>query len=184
MKNTRIINCLFVSTLLSPLAIADGHTSLEQRVEALESKTAGNSELWYDTLTFSGLIEVEASYSDPDEGDSTSDLVVATAELGVEATLTENLSAALVLLHEEDDTDLEVDVATLSYAHSDNGFSFTLGQDYLPFGAYSTALINDPLTLEMGETRETALVTHYEKGQFTGTFYLFNGDQDEDDRNR
>ena len=166
------------------MAIADGHMNLEQRVAALESRTVAGNEAWYDNLNFSGLIEVQASYTDPDSGNSSSDLIVATAQLGVEADLTENLSAAIVLLYEEDDTDLEVDVTTVSYVHGDSGFSFTLGQDYLPFGAYSTAFINDPLTLELGETRETALVANYEGGQFAGAFYLFNGDQDEDDRDQ
>jgi len=177
------LNCLtltLASALLSPHALGDNHQILEQRVAALETKTENKGGARYDALTFSGVIEVEASYTDPDSGDSESDLVVATAELVAEAELSENLSAALILLYEEDDTDLEVDVATISYKHSTNGFSFVLGQDYVPFGSYSTILVNDPLTLDIGEARETAFIANYESGQFNGAFYLFNGDQDED----
>ena len=184
MRNTLITRCLcIISVLLSPLVIANDK-SLEQRIAALESKTTGKGELWYDNLNFNGLVEVEAGYSSPDAGDSSSDLVVATVALGAEAALTENLSIAVALLYEEDDTDLEVDIATISYTHISNGFSLALGQDYLPFGAYSTALVNDPLTLELGETRETAFVASYESGYFASSLYLFNGDQDKDDRDR
>ena len=175
---------VIVAAIINPLANADDYTKLEQRITELESKIASTNESWYDTLSFSGLIEIQADYTNPDSGDSSSDLVVATAALGIEAILTENLSMTLALLYEEDDTDLEVDVATLSYINSNNGLSFTLGQDYLPFGNYSTTLINDPLTLELGEARETTLVANYENGQFTGAFYVFNGDQDEDDRDQ
>ena len=185
MKNHSMVRYLvIVATIINPLANADDHTNLEQRIAELESKIALANESWYDALSFSGLIELQAAYTDPDSGDSSSDIIVATAALGIDAILTENLSIALVLLHEEDDTDLEVDVATFSYIHSTNGFSFILGQDYLPFGSYSTTLINDPLTLELGETRETTLVANYENGQFAGAFYVFNGDQDEDDRDQ
>jgi len=96
--------------------------------------------------------------------------------------LTENLSAALVLIYEEDD--FEVDIATISYVHSTNGFSLALGQEYVPFGAYSTALVNDPLTEGIGEAREAAFIANYENGYFVGAFYVFNGDQDEDGRDQ
>jgi hypothetical protein len=170
-----------VAALLSPHAFGGDHQNLEQRVAALEEKSKNKSDAWYDALTFSGVIEVEASYTDPDSGDSESDLVVATTELGAEAELSERISAALVLLYEEDEGGVDVDIATINYDFN-SGFSFVLGQEYLPFGAYGTALVSDPIALEFGETRETTLITHYEQGGFNGAFYIFNGDNDEKDK--
>ena len=163
---------------LAPQAFAN--PSLEQRVAALEEKAQikNQGEAWYDRIALSGLIEVEASYSDPDSGSSESDIVIATAELGAEAAITEDLSANLVLLYEEGEGGIDVDIATLNYQLGE-GFSFVLGQDYLPFGAYSTALVSDTLALQLGETNETALVAHYEQGGLSGAFYLFNGDNEE-----
>lgn len=175
MKHQTII-LIAAATALSSPAFADNNQSLEERVSALESG-------WFQNITVGGLIEIEASYTDPDTGDASSDVVVATAELGFEGQITDELSAAVVLLHEEDDTPIEVDVATINYDLG-NGISFTAGQDYLPFGAFETALVNDPLTLEIGETRETALAINAEQGLFSGALYIFNGDQDEDGKDR
>ena len=167
------------ATLLPAHILAD---NLEQRVAALEKKTEKHNKVWYDTLSFSGLIELEASYSDPDSDDSQSDIVIATTELGVEARLAEDLSASMVLLYEEDEGNIDVDIATVNYTLG-NGFSFVLGQKYVPFGAYNTNL-SDTLGLEIGETRETTFITHYDKGSFHGAFYFFNGDNDEKGKQR
>lgn len=169
--------------LLSSHTFADNHQSLEKRVAALESSLLQSGQMWSDSLTFSGLIEVDASYVDPDSGDSTSDLVVSTVDLGVNASLTENLSVAM-LFEYGDNSNFQVDIATLAYTYDNSGLSFSLGQDYVPFGGYSTVLISDPLTLAIGETRETALIVNYEVGQFSSAFYVFNGDQDEDGRDQ
>jgi hypothetical protein len=173
------------ATLLSSYVMSADHQGLEKRVAALEAKAEekGEEATWYDRLRFSGLIEIEASYTDPDSDDSESDLVVATAELGVEAELNENLSAALVLLYEEDEDGVDVDIATINY-ELDNGLSFTLGQDYVPFGSFGTALVSDTLALELGETRETALIVGYEQGGFSSAFYIFNGDNDEKEKQK
>ncbi len=185
MKKTLLAKALILASVGgSPFALADQAQeiqSLKDRLEKLEAKkesTEGSS--WADRVTISGLIEVEASYEDPDSGSSSSDLVVATAELGIEAAVTEEISTNVVLLHEEDDTDLEVDVATISYQAGESVFSFVVGQEYVPFGVYETALVNDTLALEIGETRETAFIVNYEAGLFAGSLYVFNGDQDED----
>lgn len=174
--NQKTVMFFVLTATLSPLTSADNHQSLEARVAALESS-------WFQNLICSGLIEVEASYSDPDAGNTTSDVVVATAELAFEGQITEALSATITLLHEEDDTPLEVDIATLTYDMT-NAITLNAGQDYLPFGAFETALVNDPLTLALGETRETALALSAEQGLFSGTVYVFNGDQDEDNRDQ
>jgi hypothetical protein len=108
-------------------------------------------------------------------------LVVATAELGFEAAVTDEISTLVTLWYEEDDTDLEVDVASALYVRDGNNFSFPLGQDYLTFGAYETALANDPLALDIGESRETTFIVNYESGSVSGTSSVFNGDQDKND---
>ena len=60
------------ATLLSSYVMSSDNQSLEKRVAALEAKAEekGDEATWYDRLRFSGLIEVEASYTDPDSDDS------------------------------------------------------------------------------------------------------------------
>lgn len=155
---------------------------LERPVTGLESQLDKRERQWFDAITFGALVEIEASYSDPENDVSSSDLAVATAEVGLQAELSNELSTTVLFLYEEDDTALEVDVAVLSYAPTDTPFTFVVGQDYLPFGAFSTELVNDPLTLEIGESRETALAASITQGLMTGTLYVFNGEQDENGR--
>jgi hypothetical protein len=165
---------LSTAAVINPFALASDHSSLEERVAALESR-------WFQSITVDALLEIEAIYTDLGIDDSSTDLVVATAELGFEGEVNDELSASVVLLHEEDDTPLEVDVAVLTY-QAEGAWSVTIGQNYLPFGAYETTLVNDPLTLELGETRETAAAVTFSSGSFAGTFFLFNGEQDENGR--
>jgi hypothetical protein len=131
-------------------------------------------------LSFYGLVEVEASYSDEDDSGSSSDLVVATVEVGVEVPLTEQITANVSALYEEDETDLEIDVATISINDLANtDVTLTLGQDYLPFGAFQTNMINDTLVLEAAEMRETAAIASWQQAGVSLTAYCFNGDIDE-----
>lgn len=124
----------------------------------------------------SGIVEIEAGQSTDYADNSTSDIVLATFELGIDAQIDEELSASVVLLHEEDDTDFEVDAATLTYAPKNSNWSVTAGQTYLPFGRFESHMISDPLTLEMAEIRETAMQLDINAGAMMTSVYLFNGD--------
>ena len=135
-------------------------------------------------MEIGGLVEVEANQSDPYSGRNSSDLVLATVEVGISSQVNDWTRADIVLLHEEDETDLEVDVGTITIAPPDGNWFATTGQFYVPFGAFETNMISDPLTLEVGETRESALQGGYERGPFSGSIYDFNGTNNEDDGNK
>ncbi len=134
-------------------------------------------------ISFGGAVEVEAVFGETVTEINNqaavvdqSDIAVATVELGLDATINDKTSATVTLLYEEDDTDLEVDVATIT-RQLGNGFYLTAGQTYVPFGAYETNLVSDPLTLEIGETRETVAQIGFEADNgFSGSVYIFNGD--------
>jgi len=156
----------------------------QQAAKAEQAEKEGSSFSLSDRVVFGGLVEVEGFYTDNEEMDageddkSASDLVVATVELGMEAQIAENVSAIITALYEEDDTDLEIDVAVLQFTDV-AGFDITLGQDYLPFGSFDTHLVNDTLVLELAETRETTAMVGFEAGMFSAAAYVFNGDVDD-----
>ena len=139
---------------------------------------------WFDNIEVFGLTEVEAGYNDPDSGDSNSDIVLATQELGVAAQVNEWVTAEAVLLFEEDDTDLEFDVATVTIADPNGPLFASGGMFYVPFGTFETNLISDPLTLEIGEIRESTVLAGFESNGFTGGVYVFNGDLEKDGDNQ
>ncbi len=150
------------------------------RVEKLETalmRDQGDRRGWLEGIAIGGLIEVEASYIEPFEGSSESDLVLATFELGIAAQVNDWVEVEASLLYEQHETDLEVDLALVNIHNPDvSPLLFTLGQFYVPFGDYETNLISDPLTLEIGESRETAALLGFIHQGFIGSLYAFNGD--------
>lgn len=132
----------------------------------LGSQTSANAE---PSLVIGGAVEVEAS-----SGEESSDIAVATVEIGLASQINEKVAAEVVLLHEEDETDFSVDTATVSLAMTDN-LNLTAGQTYVSFGVFGTYMISDPLTLELAETNATALQAGYKAGPVNASFYTFNG---------
>ncbi|MBK1708659.1 LbtU family siderophore porin [Marichromatium gracile] len=173
--------------------IAEQQAALEgtpERVKKLETaleerRTEQNwGTGWFQRIEIAGLIEVEANHTSPYVGSDESDIVLATFELGISAQVNDWVEANASLLYEEDDTDLEVDNAYITIANLEHSPLFlTAGQFYVPFGAYETNLVSDPLTLEIGEARETALQVGFVHGDFNGSVYAFNGDRKIDGEN-
>jgi len=168
---------------------SDGSQPLEDRLRALEEnqaeiyhtlaekKSAGLSSNITDRISISGLIEVEGAaekigYEDGST-ESGSDMTLATAQLGFGVKLTEEVSGNFSLLHEEDATDLEVDEAAIDVNYAP--FFARFGRLYVPFGVFNSHFISDPLTLELGETRETAALLGYGENLFSISTFVFNG---------
>jgi hypothetical protein len=173
-----------------PAAAGSGAATLEGRLEALEArpaelyhtlaekKEAGLAQQITERITLSGLLEGEAAAKNLEfadgSSDAASDLTLATAQLGFGIQLIDQVSGDLSFLFEEGETDLEVDEAAINLAIGPwNG---RVGRQYLPFGVFHSHFISDPLTLELGETRETAALAGYSYGPATLAAFVFNGD--------
>lgn len=160
------------SSLLGGIVVA--HAGYFMSLPALAEAEPGKPK-----VEISGLIEGEFGVviDKPKTGDSTrsSDATLATVEIGIDAKLSDQVSGHVLLLHEEDDTPLEVDEGTITISGVE-GLSFTVGQMYVPFGVFETNMVSDPLTLELGETRESAMMVSYKAGSLNAALYVFNGD--------
>ena len=139
---------------------------LKQRIEE------GLLGKWLDKVEFSGLVEVESSFSDKDrkmEKDTKeSDIVLATVELGIDVDIHKYVGGHLLLLWEEDDTEpVEMDEGIILLGGTDD-FPFFLeaGKMYPSIGHFNSFFITDPLTLEMAETRESAVMLGYANDTF------------------
>jgi len=159
-------------------AFAQGDSkTIEQRLNNIEQQLKSGN--WYKGITISGAIEIDISHSDAPSG-KTSDITLSTAEFDIEAAVTEGITANLLFLFEEDTTNPpQLDEGYLSIQLGETPFSVTTGQFYLPFGTFESALLSDPLTLELGEIRESAIQLNFEQDHFHGTVFLFNGDAEE-----
>jgi len=131
------------------------------------------------------LLEVEAAWQDAEHAEAAGDLVLATFELGLAADVEENIGVEAALLWEEDDTEpIDLDTAVIEFRNVLNRpLTITAGKMYVPFGKFGEAMLTDPLTQDMAETRETAAAVAWEAGRACLTFAAFNGNVDEDDLN-
>jgi hypothetical protein len=163
---------------------------LKERVEKLEKRMEGDKGLlgkWTDKITLSGAVEVEASYEDIDfddpsaEDEDSSDITLATVELGVDVDIIKHVKGHVLFLWEEDDTEpVDLDEGIIRIDGEDVVPLFVdAGKLYVPFGYFESHFISDPLTLELGETRETAVVAGFKNDWGNLCAGAFNGDIDE-----
>ena len=161
-----------------------GVRSLADRVRRIEElfEATRDQGKWAEKVSLSGLVEVEARYEKFDSTDTdSSDIVLATGELGVDVDIQRHVGGHVLFLWEEGDTE-PVDI--------DEGFIILEGEDvvplhlnagkmYIPFGYFKSHFISDPVTLEIGETNESAVKAGFAKDWVELCVAVFNGDIDE-----
>ena len=162
---------------------------LADRVRRVEERMEEKflPEKWAERITLSGFVEVEAGYEDMDFSDpvtpdtTTSDITLATAVLGVDVDIAEHVQGHILFLWEEDETE-PVDI--------DEGFIVIDGKDvvplylnagkmYVPFGYFESHFISDPITLEIGETNQSAVKLGWTNGWLDLCAAAFNSDIEE-----
>ncbi len=156
-----------VASLINDVALA------EEKLSSLKTLI--------DNTTISGLVEVEGSASRDFEKKDSSDVTLATMQLGIDTQVDSWASGHMILLYEEDDTEpMDVDEATITVGGGDASTLFlTAGKFYVPFGVFESNMISDPLTLELGETGQSALQVGYDRDGWLASAYVFNCDVDE-----
>lgn len=161
---------------------------LNERIEKLEKKMGGgDSREWTNRITISGAVEAEAGftntdYSDPATDDvDESDIVLATVELGVDAEIHKHVSGHVLFLWQEDDTDpVDLDEGYITIDGKDIvPLYLNAGKLYLPFGNFESHMITDPVTLELGETNQSAVQVGFTNDWIDASIAFFNGDVDE-----
>ncbi len=153
------------------------HETVNQRLDHIEQQLESSN--WQKNLTISGAIEVESSFSNQ-SGNNTSDITLSAVELGFEAAITQGVTGHLLFLYEGDATDPpQLDEGAINIQLGNSPISITAGQFYLPFGTFSSHLISDPLTLELGEIRENAIQLNFSQAALHSSFFIFNGTAEE-----
>lgn len=165
--------------------LGDRVRRIEEQME--EGKKADLLGEWANRIHLSGAVEVEAGYQDMDFADptlddlDTSDISLATVELGVDVDIAKHVQGHVVLLWEEDETEpLDVDEGFIILDGEDVlPLYLNAGKMYVPFGYYESHFVSDPLTLEIGETNETAVKAGFANDWVDLCAAVYNGDVNE-----
>ncbi len=173
MKSAVLSGVLLVVLFANMAGAAD--SGVAERVSALEQQLEAT---WLSRVEISGVIEVEASYTDDYDDVQTSDIDLANVELSIDAGLTESVGGFVVLKWEEDGEEgVFVDEGGITLGNLDvYHYQLSAGKLYVPFGVFETSMISDPLTLELGEVREGAVSIELSGGGFHGAVFAFNSD--------
>ena len=163
--------------------------TLSKRMDSLEKTTREGifPEKWADNISISGLLEVEAGYGkfDPDmsgkPSKDSSDIALSTFELGLDVGFNDHVRGHVLILWEEDDTEpIDLDEGFISITGTDDlPLYLHAGKLYVPFGNYESFFISDPFTLEIGETRESAVFAGFHEDIVDISIGCFNGDVNE-----
>lgn len=130
--------------------------------EEIESLPATD---WRSILSISGAVEGTVSWQehrdDEKKGDSTSDAVMDTVEIGIEAAIADWITGEVILLAEDlgsdDETSFDVDEALITLQKESNPFYLVAGKRVQPFGVLPENFITDPIGMDAYETNEAGI---------------------------
>lgn len=147
-----------------------------QDTEPADLRRAGGG--WLERIEIGGLIEIEANRVSAPGVPDTRDLAVATVEIGIRADVNDWVDAEVVALYEDGANNgmPTIDVAQVSIADPGGMWFVNAGQLYLPFGVFDSFMVSDPMTLEIAETRDTAVVFGVGNDNFSVSTFAFQGD--------
>ena len=145
---------------------------LNERLEkAEESGGSGKFGEWLDCVTLSGAIELDYSYTDPRDvkdknSDSSSDLNIGAAELGLEVCFHEYVTGNFILKSEDLDDDDKIfwDEATITIQKEGFPLYFVGGKRGQPFGVFESHLISDTITQDCYEIAKTGATIGFVPG--------------------
>jgi len=191
-----VVSLLLGSFLMVNLALAeeieDEIAELKTRISQLEEKEkiaqkeeegVGLLSGLAEKIEVSGAVEAEVSYlkSKPkgEDEENESDISLSTVEFGLDIDINEYTKAHLLWLWEEGEGPVDLDEGIITLGGTGTfPVYLSVGKLYVPFGNFETHFVSDPLTLEIGETRESAVVVGYANDLMETSFGFFNGDID------
>lgn len=130
-------------------------------------------------LRIGGTLEIEATNTGSFSADTnSSDLSLVEATLYFEARPHEMLQTYIAGVFEEaNGSRIDLDEAWVKVGETDDMPAYLKAGNFIvPFGAFNTNMIADPLGLTLAETKEFPAQLGYSVGGFTGSVYAFNGD--------
>ena len=173
-------------------ALKERTKSLEEAlaIPEKEDEDVEDLEEYIQGIEFSGTIEVEAGYEQikpkGDVKEESSDLTLATVDFAVDALINDGMRTH-ILFEYEDGEDVIVDEAIIHYQAKEvcvpdlscnSPWYANIGRLTIPFGYFESLFISGPLTEDLGETKETAVIAGIYNPFINIAAGVFNGDID------
>ena len=157
-------------------------TQAAQVAAGNESKSDGGSDFISENkLKIGGTVEIEATNNESFTADTTSsDLALAKATLYFEAQPHEMLQTYVAGVFNDGTASIDLDEGWVKVGETDDVPAYVkAGSFIVPFGAFNTNMLADPLGLTLAETSEAPVQVGYSVGGLSGSVFAFNGDTQE-----
>jgi len=161
--------------------------SLRARLETTEGKAeqaataaeaAASKPSFLDAVTIGGVAEVEMTSTEAFSGADSSDIALAKVEFFVDAQPHEYLATHVQMLYEDDGNEnITLDEAFATLGNTEKFPLFLqAGKWAMPFGGFDTAMSTDPLTKNLGEIKEAAIMVGAVSDGLALQGFVYNGD--------
>ena len=157
-------------------------TQAAQVAAGNESESDGGSDFISENkLKIGGTVEIEATNNESFTADTTSsDLALAKATLYFEAQPHEMLQTYIAGVFNDGTASIDLDEGWVKVGETDDVPAYVkAGSFVVPFGAFNTNMLADPLGLTLAETSEAPVQVGYSVGGLSGSVFAFNGDTQE-----
>ena len=157
-------------------------TQAAQAAAGSGSKSDGGSDfISENNLKIGGTVEIEATNNESFTADTTtSDLALAKATLYFEAQPHEMLQTYIAGVFNDGTASIDLDEGWVKVGETDDVPAYVkAGSFIVPFGAFNTNMLADPLGLTLAETSEAPVQVGYSVGGLSGSVFAFNGDTQE-----
>lgn len=157
------------------------NTQLEQKSKKTISQNTSNNDLVTEKFQFGGSAEFELTHTELFIANTnTSDASLSKVNLYFDLHPHEMVKTHIQAVFEEQNgTELELDEDWLTLGKTAWPAALTFGKFVIPFGAFNTNMVSDPLGLSLAETTEFPIQLGYTVGPFSGFIFGFNGDTQE-----
>jgi hypothetical protein len=164
--------------------MAETNASTTEKLQTLEKgEKQTDPKKISEFVILSGLIEVNFATGDDFAGESFNSFDTSKVTLGLDIKATDWATGHVLLKYEEDgdDDEFSVDEATITLGDTEKfPLTLTAGKFYMPFGNFKTNMIQDPLTLEIGEINDSGAALGFEANGFNAALYGYKGMKETD----
>ena len=157
-------------------------TQAAQAAAVSGSKSDGGSDVISENnLKIGGTVDIELTNTESFTADTTSsDLALSKATLYFEAQPHEMVQTYVAGVFNDGTASIDLDEGWVKVGETDDTPAYVkAGSFIVPFGAFNTNMLADPLGLTLAETSEAPVQVGYSVGGLSGSIFAFNGDTQE-----